>query len=176
MAAPARSGAGWPAAPGDAGLADDAVSARMIVRRVKDANQAGGFFPVLRYHPFFADSTEPRVNADIAHRRRAVAETVFAELIDGPLARIPSGRIGANCAWVLCAAIAHNLLRAAGVLAGARHGTARGAIRRRHLVDIPARRAGPQRRPPLRLRSHWRREPVWLALWHNIISHTSTSD
>jgi hypothetical protein len=43
---------------------------------------------------------------------------VFADLIDGPLAHLPPGRFGANSARVLCAAITHNLLRAAGVLAG----------------------------------------------------------
>jgi type VII secretion protein EccE len=32
---------------------------------------------------------------------------VFADLIDGPLAYIPSVRFGANSAWILCAAIAH---------------------------------------------------------------------
>ena len=42
---------------------------------------------------------------------------MFADLIDGPLAHLPSGRFGAN-RLDLCAAIAHNLLRAAGVLAG----------------------------------------------------------
>jgi hypothetical protein len=30
---------------------------------------------------------------------------------------MPSGRFGANSAWVLCAAIAYNLLSAAGTLA-----------------------------------------------------------
>jgi hypothetical protein len=35
---------------------------------------------------------------------------VFADLNDGPLAHLPSGHFGANSAWALCAAIAHNLL------------------------------------------------------------------
>ena len=52
---------------------------------------------------------------------------MFADLIDGPLAHIPSGRFGANSTWVLCAAIAHNLLRAAGALAGGNLTKARGA-------------------------------------------------
>lgn len=153
----------------------DAITARLIVRRVKDAAHADGLFPVWRYHPFFTDNTEPVADADSTHRRHAVIETVFADLIDGPLARIPSGRFGANSAWVLCAAIAHNLLRAAGVLAGARHGKARGATLRRTLVNIPARLARPQRKPLLHLPSHWPWEPAWLALWHNIIGHPSTA-
>jgi Transposase DDE domain group 1 len=154
---------------------DDAVTARLIVRRVKDANQADGLFPVWRYHPFFTDSTEPIADADITHRRHAIIETVFADLINGPLAHIPSGRFGANSAWVLCAAIAHNLLRAAGILAGGRHAKARGATLRRALVNIPARLTRPQRTPILHLPSHWPWEPAWLALWHNTIGHPSTA-
>src|SRR6185312_10307508 len=68
-------------------------------------------FPVWRYHPFFTDTEETTADADITHRRHAIIETVFADLIDGPLAHMPSGRFSANSAWILCAAIAHNLLR-----------------------------------------------------------------
>ena len=99
--------------------------------------------------------TCPSTQADITHRQHAIIETVFADLIDGPLAHIPSGRFGANSAWVLCAAIAHNLLRAAGVLAGDRHTRARGSTLRRRIVNVPARLARPQRRPILHLPTHW---------------------
>ena len=129
-----------------------AVTARLIVRRVKDANQPqDGLFPIWRYHPFFTNTTEPATDADITHRRHAIIETTFADLIDGPLAHIPSGRFGANSAWAVCAAIAHNLLRATATLAGTRHRTARGTTLRRHLVNVPARLARPQRRPILHL-------------------------
>jgi hypothetical protein len=40
---------------------------------------------------------------------------------------MPSGRFGGNSAWVLCAAIAHNLLHAADTLAGKVYAVARGA-------------------------------------------------
>ena len=96
------------------------VTARLIVRRVKDARYPDALFPVWRYHPFFTNSDEPLADADITHRRHAIIETVFADLIDGPLAHMPSGRFGANSAWVLCAAIAHNLLRAAAYSPAAR--------------------------------------------------------
>ena len=49
----------------------------------------------------------------------------------------------------------HNLLRAAGVLAGGAYAVARGATLRRKIVTIPARLARPQRRPILHLPSHW---------------------
>jgi hypothetical protein len=147
----------------------DAVTARLIVRRVKDARHLDALFPVWRYHPFFTDSAEPVAEADITHRRHAIIETTFADLIDGPLAHLPSGRFGANSAWVLCAAIAHNLLRAAGVLAGHTHRAARAATLRRKIVNIAGRLARPQRRPILHLPSHWPWADAWLALWRSII-------
>lgn len=149
-----------------------AVTALLIVRRVKDATQPHeGLFPIWRYHPFFTNSCESATDADITHRRHAIIETTFADLIDGPLAHIPSGRFGANSAWAVCAGIAHNLLRAAATLPGTRHRRARGTTLRRHLVNIPARLARPQRKPILHLPTHWPWAPAWNALWHNIISH-----
>ncbi len=142
---------------------------RLVVRRVKDARYPDALFPVWRYHPFFTDSVEPAAEADITHRRHAIIETVFADLIDGPLAHMPSGRFGANSAWILCAAISHNLLRAAGVIAGNRHAVARGATLRRTIVNIPARLARPQRRTVLHLPRHWPWAQAWLTLWRNII-------
>jgi hypothetical protein len=94
----------------------DAITARLVVRRVKDARFPEALFPVWRYHPFFTNTDLPVEQADITHRQHAVIETVFADVIDGPLAHLPSGRFGANSTWILCAVIAHNLLRAAGVL------------------------------------------------------------
>lgn len=148
------------------------VTARLIVRRVKDARYRDALFPVWRYHPFFTDTDEPVDQADITHRRHAIIETVFSDLIDGPLAHMPSGHFGANSAWILCAAIAHNLLRAAGVLAGATNAVARGSTLRRRIVNIPARLARPQRRPVLHLPSHWPWAHHWLTLWRNTIGYS----
>jgi Transposase DDE domain group 1 len=150
----------------------DRITARLVVRRVKDARYPDALFPVWRYHPFFTNSTPPTVEADIVHRRHAIIETVFADLIDGPLAHLPSGRFGANSAWALCTAIAHNLLHAAGTLAGPRHAVARGATLRRTLITVPARLARPARKPVLHLPTRWPWAPAWLQLWHNITGHT----
>jgi len=151
---------------------DDPVTARLVVRRVKDANQTDTLFPVWRYHPFFTDSTEPVADADVTHRRHAIIETTFADLIDGPLAHLPSGRFSANSAWILCAAIAHNLLRAAGALAGDRHARARGSTLRRKIINVPARLVRPQRRPVLHLPRHWPWHSPWLQLWRTTIGHS----
>ncbi|TCN42472.1 hypothetical protein EV641_12840, partial [Rhodococcus sp. SMB37] len=111
----------------------------------------------------------PTVDADLTHRKHAIIETVFADLIDGPLAHIPSGRFPANCAWVLCAAIAHNLLRAAGTVVGGTHAVARGATLRRNLVNTPARFARPAGRPVLHLPAHWPWQKQWNTLWSKVI-------
>ena len=150
----------------------DRITARLVVRRVKDARFPDALFPVWRYHPFFTNIALPVAEADIIHRQHAIIETVFADLIDGPLAHIPSGRFGANSAWILCAAIAHNLLRATGVLAGEQHTRARGSTLRRRVVNVPARLTRPQRRPILHLPTHWPWSKHWLALWRNTIGYS----
>jgi hypothetical protein len=66
------------------------ITARLVVRRVKDARYPDALFPIWRYHPFVTNSDLPTAEADITHRRHAIIETTFADLIDGPLARIPS--------------------------------------------------------------------------------------
>jgi len=146
------------------------VTARLIVRRVRDRARLDELFAVWRYHPFFTNNDEPTVDADITHRQHAIIEAVFADLIDGPLAHLPSGRFAANSAWAICAAMCHNLLRAAGTLAGDRHALARGATLRRHLVTVPARLTRPQRRRVLHLPAHWPWASQWTALWHATFS------
>ena len=69
----------------------DAITARLVVRRVKDARYRDALFPVWRYHPFFTNTDLPVEQADITHRQHAIVETVFADLIDGPLAHLPDG-------------------------------------------------------------------------------------
>jgi hypothetical protein len=152
------------------------VRARLVVRRVRDQTKLEELFPVWRYHPFLTNSTEPAAQADITHRRHAIIETVFADLIDGPLAHLPSGRFAANSAWAICAAITHNLLRAAGTLISATHAVARGATLRRQIVNIPARIARPQRRRRLHLPAHWPWAQHWITLWRSVFSppHTAT--
>jgi hypothetical protein len=146
------------------------ITARLVVRRVKDLNpdHQGGLFPVWRYHAFFTDTTLSTVDADLTHRRHAIIEQVFADLIDGPLAHLPSGKFAANAAWLSCAAIAHNLLRAAGSLTSRVHAKARTATLRRHVICVPARIARRARRIILHLPQHW----PWQDAWHGLFLAT----
>jgi hypothetical protein len=142
------------------------VTARLIVRRVRDRATTEELFPVWRHHPFFTNSVEPTPAADITHRRHAIIETVHSDLIDGPLSSMPSGKFAANSAWAICAAICHNLLAAAGTLIGGSHAVARGATLRRHLIAVPARLARPARRLVLHPPAHWPWAHQWTTLWN----------
>ncbi len=57
------------------------VTARLIVRRIRDRNHQDPLFPVWRYHPFFTNNTEPTTEADITHRGHTIIETTFSDLI-----------------------------------------------------------------------------------------------
>jgi hypothetical protein len=149
-----------------------AITARLIVRRVRDLNKqaaAAGqdeLFPAWRYHAVFTDSPVELIQAEDQHRDHAIVEQVFADWSDGPLAHLPSGFFPANAAWLTCAAIAHNLLRAAGSLASLAYAKARGATIRRDLIDIAARTARHGRgHITLHLPEAWHREHEWMNLF-----------
>jgi Transposase DDE domain group 1 len=123
-----------------------AITARLIVRRVKDLNrktpdEQGELFTAWRYHAIFTDSPFVMLQAEEHHRGHAQAEQVFADWTDGPLAHLPSGSFPANAAWLALAAISCNLLRAAGALASLAYARARGATLRRDLINVAARTA-----------------------------------
>jgi len=66
-----------------------AITARLIVRRVKDLNRQaadgqGELFPVWRYHAIFTDSPFETIQAEEQHRGHAQIEQVFADLAGGP--------------------------------------------------------------------------------------------
>jgi Transposase DDE domain group 1 len=148
-----------------------AITARLIVRRVRDKNKEAAcgqdeLFPAWRYHAVFTDSPFELVQAEGQHRDHAIVEQVFADLNDGPLAHLPSGVFNANAAWLVIAAMAHNLLRAAGTLASRTLAKARTATIRRDIVTVAARTARHGRgNLTLHLPRDWHREQEWLSLW-----------
>ena len=93
------------------------------------------------------------------YRDHAIIEQVIADLKDSALAHLPSGVFTANAAWLVCAAIAHNLTRAAGALAGTGHGRARTGTIRAQLITTPGRIA----RSAGRLTLHPPRDWPWEA-------------
>jgi len=146
------------------------VTARLIVRRVKRLNSTavagqGELFAAYRYHAVFTDSPLEMLAAEAAHRGHAIVEQVIADLKAGPLAHLPSGKFAANSAWLVLAAIAFNLTRAAGALASTCHARATTATIRTQLIAVPARLARSGRRLRLHLPQQWPWQPAWTQLF-----------
>jgi len=146
------------------------VGCRLVVRRVRrlqplasDGSQQGELFATYRHHAFITNSTLTAVQADQHHRDHAIIEQVIAELKNGPLAHLPSGKYAANAAWVACAVIAFNLARA--TAAAADLARARWASLRTKIINVPARIATTARRLILHLPTDWPWAPAWSALY-----------
>jgi hypothetical protein len=158
-----------------------AITARLIVRRVKDLNRKAGqgqgeLFTIWRYHALFTDSPFEMIQAEAHHRDHAIVEQVFADLTSGPLAHLPSGHFPANAAWLALAAICHNLTRAAGCLAGAFFAKARGATIRGQLIAVAARIARHGRgHITMHLPEGWHRQTAWMNLFETACGPPATA-
>ena len=154
------------------------ITARLIVRRVKRLNpiskpkpgttdkaltaQQQELFATYRHHAVFSDSPLVLVQAKKSHREHAIIEQVIADLKGGPLAHLPSSSFMANSAWLVLAAMAFNLTRAAGCLASAFHARATTAtLRAAQLINVPARLAHSARKLVLHLPKRWPWQPAW---------------
>jgi Transposase DDE domain group 1 len=145
------------------------VVGRLIVRRVRRLNPktAAGqdeLFTLWRHHAVFLTSQVAMLQAEAQHRGHAIVEQVIADAAGSALAHLPSGSFAANAAWSVLWAIAHNLTRAAGVLAGGRHARATTATIRAHLINVPGRLARSAGRLTVHLPRHW----PWQVAWENL--------
>jgi hypothetical protein len=150
------------------------ITARLIVRRVRRLNPGAAarseqheLFAVYRYHAVFTDNPQPMLDAEATHRDHAIIEQVIADLKDSALAHLPSGHFNANAAWLVCAAIAHNLTRAAGALASSFHARARTGTIRTQLINTPARLAHSAHRLVLHLPRNW----PWQSALDELFTH-----
>lgn len=146
------------------------ITARLIVRRVRvlERNDQGELFPAYRYHAVFTNSPSDLITAEAQHRDHAIIEQVFADFNDSALAHFPSGKFAANAAWLTLAALAHNLTRAAGRLAGSTHAKARTGTLRRTLITVTARISRTARTITLHLPQHW----PWEHAFNNLFTNT----
>ena len=109
-------------------------------------------------NPGEAHSPLPAVEADRYHRRHATCELAIRDLKDsGGLAHLPSGVFAANAAWLLCAALAHNLYRHIALLGGTRPRgrLVCGRTIRTRLFGVPGRVVNHGGRRLLRLPARW---------------------
>jgi hypothetical protein len=154
--------------------ASEHITARLIVRRVRRLNPTTAptgqdeLFAAYRYHAVFTDSPEPMLDAEATHRDHAIIEQVIADLKNSALAHLPSGHFNANGAWLVCAAIAHNLTRATGALASRVHARAPTTTIRTQLINIPGRIARSAKRLILHLPQNW----PWEHALDELLRHT----
>lgn len=142
----------------------EGVEVRCIVRRVPPSpGIQAPLFPTFSYHPFITDQPGDLRTLDQFHRDcrlpvprdHARVENVIKDLKDAAgLDHLPSGRFGANGAWLVLATIAHNLARWVG-----RIGTGEGhrmlRTLRRRMLAVPGRITRSGRKTTLHLPSHW---------------------
>lgn len=87
------------------------ITTRLVVRRTKPT--PGSQLALLvdhSHHAFITDRAGDAVSLDADHRRHAVVENAIRDLKYGVgLNHLPSGRFGANAAWLGLNVIAHNM-------------------------------------------------------------------
>ena len=91
----------------------DAAPVRLIVRRVKPTPGSQlALFATYSYHAFITDRDGETLELEADHRRHAEVENAIRDLKYGVgLNHLPSGRFGANAAWLAVQVMAHNLAR-----------------------------------------------------------------
>jgi hypothetical protein len=141
---------------GEAQIAETTLKGfRLIVRRTRLVGAQAELFPDWRHHAFATNRTTPILVADTDHRDHATIELVIRDLKDQALAHFPSGRIHANSAWTVIAAIAHNLRRWSSQIAQPHMPVQTARSRRRQLLAIPARLTRTSRQWTLRMPARW---------------------
>jgi hypothetical protein len=86
---------------------------RLIVRRVKPTPGSQlGLLVDYSYHGFVTDRDGDTIELEADHRRHAVVEDAIRDLKYGVgLNHLPSGRFGANAAWLILNVLPHNMAR-----------------------------------------------------------------
>lgn len=133
---------------------------RTIVRRTRTLDRQQQLFATWQHFAFVTDLAQDALAVDAFHRAHASVELDIRDLKEGAgLAHCPSGNFWANGAWLLCAVLAHNLLRWTQIVGGiadpldARPAVAR-TVRTR-LVSMPGRLVNRSGAPILRAPTRW---------------------
>ena len=134
----------------------DATETRLIVRRVRPTPGSQlALLTLYSYHAFITDREGSTRMLEADHRRHAEVENAIRDLKYGVgLNHLPSGRFGANAAWLALQVIAHNLARWTARLGLAEKLLATKTLRRR-FFSLPGRLARSARRLRLHLPGHW---------------------
>ena len=85
---------------------------RLIVRRTRLVGRQATLWPEWRHFAFVTDLVGHPVDVDAFHHEHARVELAIRDLKEGAgLEHVPSGQFFANAAWLVCAVLAHDLIR-----------------------------------------------------------------
>ena len=139
---------------------------RLIVRRTRLIGRQATLWPEWRHFAFVTDLEGDVVDVDAFHRAHACVELAIRDLKEGAgLEHVPSGQFFANAAWLLCAVLAHDLIRwtdMLGELTPAEQFTVARTVRTRFL-SVPGRLVSRSGVPTLRGPVHWPWAEVFIA-------------
>jgi hypothetical protein len=129
---------------------------RLIVRRVRPTPGSQlALFVEFSYHAFITDRSGATIELEADHRRHAEVENAIRDLKYGVgLNHLPSGRFGANAAWLAINVLAHNLFRWVGRIGFGPDLLTHKTLRRRYL-DLPGRLTYSARTATLNLPRRW---------------------
>jgi hypothetical protein len=129
---------------------------RLIVRRVRPTlGTQLALFVEFTYHAFITDRPGEMLELEADHRRHAEIENIIRDLKYGVgLNHLPSGRFGANAAWLVFNVMAHNLARFSTRLGLGDSLITTKTLRRRYL-SVPGRITRSARRRTVHLPTRW---------------------
>jgi hypothetical protein len=129
---------------------------RLVVRRTRLIGPQATLWPDWRHHTFVTNREGDPVSLDVDHRRHATCELAIRDWKEGSGANhCPSGVFTANAAWLLLAALAHNLIRWVAALGLGINGPVVAKTLRRRLITLPGRITHRSRRRRLHLPTDW---------------------
>jgi hypothetical protein len=129
---------------------------RLIVRRVRPTPGSQlALFVEFTYHAFITNRRGETVDLEADHRRHAEIENTIRDLKYGVgLNHLPSGRFGANAAWLALNVMAHNLARFSTRMGLGETLITTETFRRRYL-SLPGRLTRSARRVTVHLPARW---------------------
>ncbi|MGH8917382.1 MAG: IS1380 family transposase, partial [Actinomycetes bacterium] len=129
---------------------------RLIVRRTKpNPGSQLALLATYAYHALITNRPGPTVTLEAEHRRHAEIENTIRDLKYGVgLNHLPSGRFGANAAWLALNVTAHNMARWTSRIGLGETIIATDTLRRHHL-RLPGRFTTSARRSTLHLPQNW---------------------
>jgi hypothetical protein len=131
---------------------------RLVVRRTRLLGAQATLWPQWRHFAFVTDLEGDAVDVDAFHRAHANVELAIRDLKEGAgLEHVPSGHFFANAAWLVCAALTHDLIRWTAMLGDITPGDQRTVARtvRVRFFSLPGRLVSRSGVATLRTPAHW---------------------